>query len=254
MGMKALAVVYGVVCYLIFFVTFLYSIGFVGGIVVPRGMDNGPTAALVPALVIDALLLGVFAVQHSLMARPFFKQWWTRMVPWVIERSTFVLFASLALILMFWQWRALPQPIWSVGPGLAATLIWVAFWIGWATVLSSTFLIDHFDLFGLRQVWTYRRTGEIPPIDFQTPLFYRVVRHPIYLGFIIAFWAAPQMSLGHLFFAIMTTGYMLIAIQLEEHDLVARFGQRYVLYRQQVSMILPLPRLGGGRTTAPGPG
>lgn len=251
--MKLIALGYGVVCYLIFFVTFLYAIGFVGGVVVPRGIDDAPSASLVTALIIDAVLLGVFAVQHSLMARPVFKRWWTRFVPPAVERSTYVLFASLALILLFWQWRSLPQPVWTVAPSLAATFIWAAFWIGWAIVLSSTFLINHFDLFGLRQVWAYRRNQEIPPAEFQTPLFYRLVRHPIYLGFIIAFWAAPRMSLGHLFFAIMTTAYILIAIQLEEHDLLSFFGDRYVVYRQTVSMILPLPRLGRTGRTATDP-
>ncbi len=242
--MKVLALAYGVACYVIFFVSFLYAIAFVGDFAVPRTIDSGATASLVTALIIDAALLGVFAVQHSVMARPAFKAWWTRFVPAVIERSTYVLFASLALILIFWQWRALPQAVWSVTTPALAGVIWALFWIGWAMVLTSTFLINHFDLFGLRQVWAYRRNHEIPPPEFRTPLFYRVVRHPIYLGFIIAFWATPKMSLGHLFFAAATTAYILIAIQLEEHDLVAMFGETYRAYRQRVSMIIPLPRFG----------
>jgi len=195
--------------------------------------------ALVPSLVVDVVLLGIFAVQHSLMARPAFKAWWTRIVPPAVERSTYVLFASLALVLLFWQWRPLTQPIWTVtGANPAAALMAIAA-LGWLTVLSSTFLINHFDLFGLRQVWAYASGKETPPPDFRTPLFYRVVRHPIYLGFIVAFWATPKMSLGHLVFAGATTAYILIAIQLEEHDLVAAFGETYRSYQKRVSMILP---------------
>jgi protein-S-isoprenylcysteine O-methyltransferase Ste14 len=241
------------ICYVIFFLTFLYAIGFVGDFGVPRTIDSGPSASLVPALVIDAVLLGVFAVQHSLMARPAFKAWWTKIVPPPIERSTYVLFASLALMLLFWQWRALPQAVWTIGSPAIATLVVIAFWVGWATVLLSTFLINHFDLFGLRQVWAYRRAQQIPPPEFRTPLFYKVVRHPLYLGFIIAFWAAPTMSQGHLFFALATTAYILIAIQLEEHDMVAVFGERYLAYRKQVSMLIPLPRPGRqSRPASPG--
>ena len=244
---KFFAVAYGVVCYAVFFVTFLYAIGFVGGVAVPRGIDDGAPGALVPALVIDALLLGVFAAQHSVMARPAFKRVWTRYVPQPVERSTYVLFASLALILLYWQWRPLPTPvIWQVAGPAAAGLIWAIFALGWLTVLSSTFLINHFDLFGLRQVWAYARNGEIPPPDFKTPLFYKVVRHPIYLGFIIAFWATPTMSLGHLVFAAATTAYILIAIQLEEHDLIGLFGDKYRDYRARVSMLVPWPPGKGG--------
>lgn len=251
--MRGFALAYGLICYVIFFLTFLYAIGFVGDFGVPRTIDSGPSASLVPALIIDAVLLGVFAVQHSLMARPAFKAWWTKIVPPPIERSTYVLFASLALMLLFWQWRALPQAVWTIGSPAIATLIVIAFWVGWATVLLSTFLINHFDLFGLRQVWAYRRAQQIPPPEFRTPLFYKVVRHPLYLGFIIAFWAAPTMSQGHLFFALATTAYILIAIQLEEHDMVAVFGERYLAYRKQVSMLIPLPRPGRqSRPASPG--
>jgi len=251
--MRGFALAYGLICYVIFFLTFLYAIGFVGDFGVPRTIDSGPSASLVPALVIDAVLLGVFAVQHSLMARPAFKAWWTKIVPPPIERSTYVLFASLALMLLFWQWRALPQAVWTIGSPAIATLVVIAFWVGWATVLLSTFLINHFDLFGLRQVWAYRRAQQIPPPEFRTPLFYKVVRHPLYLGFIIAFWAAPTMSQGHLFFALATTAYILIAIQLEEHDMVAVFGERYLAYRKQVSMLIPLPRPGRqSRPASPG--
>ncbi|MGH6963599.1 MAG: methanethiol S-methyltransferase, partial [Phenylobacterium sp.] len=175
------------------------------------------------------------------MARPAFKAWWTKIVPPPVERSTYVLFASLALILLFWQWRPLPTLVWSIESQPAAMAIWALFWIGWATVLLSTFLINHFDLFGLRQVWAYRRNREIPPSEFHTPLFYRVVRHPLYLGFIIAFWAAPAMSQGRLFFALATTAYILIAIQLEEHDLLNHFGDTYRDYKSRVGMLIPLP-------------
>jgi len=237
---KMLAVAYGLVCYAVFFASFLYAIGFISGLFVPKTIDSGAAGPLVMSLVIDAGLLGVFAIQHSVMARPAFKAAWTRIVPEPIERSTYVLFSSLALVLIFWQWRPIPTPvIWSVTNGLAADAILAVAALGWLTVLSSTFLINHFDLFGLRQVWAYARAGVTPPPEFHTPLFYKVVRHPLYLGFIIAFWAAPVMSLGHLVFAAATTAYILIAIQLEEHDLTAVFGDTYRAYKARVSMIIP---------------
>jgi protein-S-isoprenylcysteine O-methyltransferase Ste14 len=198
----------------------------------------------VEALLIDLALLGVFAVQHSLMARPAFKRWWTRFVPEGIERSTYVLFANFSLILLFWQWRPLPQVVWAVASPSAVTAIGVLYFGGYALVLLSTFMISHFDLFGVKQVLAYGRRQAAPPAQFVTPLFYRVVRHPLYLGFIIAFWAAPAMTLGHLLFAVGTTGYILIAIQLEEHDLVGVFGDAYRAYRRRVSMLFPLPPRG----------
>jgi protein-S-isoprenylcysteine O-methyltransferase Ste14 len=242
---RFLAVLYGALAYAIFLATFLYAIAFVGDFLVPKAIDY-PAAGTprAEALAIDLVLLGVFAVQHSLMARPAFKRWWTRFVPHAVERSTYVLLASLSLILVFWQWRPLPQVFWSVTSASAVTAIRVLFFGGFALVLLSTFLISHFDLFGLKQVWAYGRRQAAPTAQFVTPLFYRVVRHPLYLGFIVAFWAAPVMTLGHLLFAAATTAYILIAIQLEEHDLVGVFGDAYRAYRRRVSMLFPLPPRG----------
>jgi len=235
---KLLAVLYGVLSYVVFFGSFLYAVAFLEGLPVPKTIDSGPAGPLVPSLLIDTALLGVFAIQHSVMARPAFKAWWTKMVPTQVERSTYVLLASLALALLLWQWRPAPAIVWSVS-GPAALVLTVLSYVGWLVVLTSTFLINHFDLFGLRQVFAYASGRETPPADFRTPLFYRVVRHPLYLGFIIAFWAAPVMSVGHLFFAAGATAYILIAIQFEEHDLVAHFGDTYRTYQKRVSMILP---------------
>ncbi|MGZ8360574.1 MAG: methanethiol S-methyltransferase [Allosphingosinicella sp.] len=238
---RLLAAAYGLVAYAIFLATFLYAIAFVGDFLVPRTVDLGPSAPPATALVVNVLLLGLFAVQHSLMARPVFKRWWTRFVPPPIERSTYVLFASSALILLYWQWRPIPATIWETSAPLAVGAIWAIFWIGWATVLLSTFLIDHFGLFGLRQVWTHLQQRALPSMSFQTPLLYGFVRHPLYLGFVLAFWATPHMTAGHLLFAAATTAYILIAIQLEERDLVATYGEEYRSYRQRVSMLIPLP-------------
>jgi methanethiol S-methyltransferase len=243
---------YGVVSYLIFFAAFLYAIFFVGNLpYAPKTIDSGARGALIPSLIVDVLLLGLFAIQHSVMARPAFKRWWTRFVAPPIERSTFVLFASLALIALYAFWRPLPQTIWSAAPGPLAMVLTGLFWAGWAIVLISTFLISHFELFGLTQVYDRLMKRPAAAIEFRTPGFYRYVRHPIYVGFILAFWATPVMSLGHLVFAIATLGYILIAIQLEEHDLVGVFGERYQAYRRQVGMLVP--KLGGGRKAAKEP-
>jgi protein-S-isoprenylcysteine O-methyltransferase Ste14 len=240
--------VYAVACYLIFFATFLYAIAFVGDLpIAPKTIDSGPTSLLVPTLVVNALLLGLFAIQHSVMARPAFKRWWTRLIPPPIERSTYVLLASLALVVMYVFWRPLPQPIWTV-TGPAATAILVLFWMGWGIVLASTFLINHFELFGLTQVYDRIRGRSAAAPEFRTPAFYRLVRHPLYLGFILAFWAAPTMTVGRLIFAVGTLGYILIAIQLEERDLVATFGERYLAYRRQVGMLTP--KIGGAKANA----
>jgi methanethiol S-methyltransferase len=236
---RATSLSYGVVSYLIFLGAFLYAIGFVGYLIVPKGIDSGPAASLAEAVAVNLLLLGLFAVQHSVMARPAFKRWWTRTVPPHVERSTYVLASSVALILLFWQWRPMPGVVWDVQHPAAVAALWGLFGVGWVVVLISTFLIDHFDLFGLRQVYLYAKGQPYIPPPFRTPALYRVVRHPIMLGFLIAFWATPVMTWGHLLFSVMTTSYILIGVFLEERDLRHAFGGAYEEYRQQVGMIVP---------------
>jgi protein-S-isoprenylcysteine O-methyltransferase Ste14 len=238
---RTLAFLYGGVSYLIFFGAFLYAVGFVGNLFAPKTIDSGARVPFGEALLVNALLLGIFAVQHSGMARQGFKQWWTRLIPAPVERSTYVLISSLVLILLFWQWRPMLTEIWRVENPTGRLALEALFIIGWLLVLVGTFLISHFDLFGLRQVWLYLQQREYHAPAFVQPFLYKYLRHPIMLGFIIAFWATPVMTSGHLLFAIATTAYILIAIQLEERDLVRMHGDAYREYQQQVSMLIPLP-------------
>ncbi len=240
---RLLAFLYGALAYVVFFVTFLYAIGFVGNMIVPKSIDSGPTAAtLTRALIANIILLSIFAIQHSVMARPAFKRLWTRIVPQPVERSTYVLLASGALIRLFWQWRSMPDVVWSVENAAGRYILWGLFFLGWATVLVSTFLINHFDLFGLRQVYMYKQGQEYTDLNMTERFLYKFVRHPIMLGFIIAFWSTPHMTYGHLLFAAVTTVYILVAIQLEERDSVSIHGEAYEDYRRRVSMLVPIPK------------
>jgi len=237
---------YGAACYLIFVATFLYAIAFVGGFAVPTRLDDERQSSLATALIIDCALLALFAVQHSVMARRWFKERWTQIVPSTVERSTYVLCASLALLLLFWQWRPIGFQIWSVDNGVARAGLWTLFAAGWAMVLTVTCLINHFDLFGLRQVWMPLVGRSYTRVSFRTPLPYRFVRHPLYFGFLLAFWMTPTMTLAHLVFALATTAYIVLAIQFEERDLVAEHGAVYEEYRRRVPMLLPGARVRSG--------
>jgi methanethiol S-methyltransferase len=236
---KLIAFLYGLVAYLAFFVIILYAIGFVTGLMVPKTIDSGPVGPPLQAIVVNLLLMSLFAVQHSVMARPQFKRWWTQFVPPSVERSTYVLFANLALALLLWQWQPIPTVIWQIDNPQIATAVLGLSLLGWVIVFSSTFLINHFELFGLHQVINNLTDKPMPAIRFRAPLLYKMVRHPIYLGFIIAFWITPVMTAGHLLFAAVTTAYIFVGIALEEHDLIAVFGDEYRRYRQRVAMIVP---------------
>jgi methanethiol S-methyltransferase len=239
---RYIAFVYGLISYAVFFLAFLYAIGFVSGFVVPKSIDTGAIVPTTGALIVNLLLMSLFAVQHSVMARQQFKRWWTQYVPKSVERSTYVLLASLSLLLLFWQWRPMPAIIWEIrNPQIATALTGVSL-LGWLIVLTGTFLINHFELFGLHQVANNFTGRSMPQPQFRTPLYYEFVRHPIYLGFIIAFWAAPTMTIGHLLFAGVTTAYIIVGILLEERDLLVLFGDDYRRYKNRVSMLVPWRR------------
>lgn len=239
---RSATLAYGLAAYALFFIAILYAIGFVGNWVVPKSIDSGAPGALVPSLVINGLLLAVFVVQHTVMARPAFKRWITRVIPAAVERSTFVLLASGALLLAFWQWRPLPQTVWSVEhPALVWGLSGVSL-LGWGIVLLSSFMVSHFDLFGLRQVWLRFTGREYAPVGFRLVGLYKLVRHPLMLGFLIAFWATPHMTVGHLFFAVMTTLYIFMGTWFEERDLIAEHGEDYLAYKRSVRGLVPLPK------------
>jgi protein-S-isoprenylcysteine O-methyltransferase Ste14 len=252
MSKRPVFLTYGAFCYLVFLGTFLYAMAFVGGIGTGPVLDGPAAGPLLPAIAIDALLLGLFAVQHSVMARRWFKQRWTKVVPEPVERSTFVLFASLALLLLFWQWRPLGGGVWQVENPAGRAALWALCGLGWGLVFVCTLLIDHFELFGLRQVWNHFQGRPCPAPHFVAPGPYRLVRHPLYFGFLLAFWATPRMTLSHLLFAAATTGYILIAIQFEERDLLRAHGRSYAEYARQVRMILPIPRRRAGGTAEAG--
>ncbi len=238
------ALIYGIASYLVFFLSFAYTPLFVGNYWVPKSIDVGRESELIPSILIDAALLGIFAIQHSVMARPAFKRWWTRIIPASCERSTYVLISSLLLILMFWQWRPITTTVWRV-EGIPAAMLTATFGIGILTALVSTFQIDHFELFGLRQVVDALRGATSRMQALKTPLLYRLVRHPLMLGLLLTFWATPHMTAGHLLFAVMCTAYILVGVRLEERDLVAQFGASYEQYRRRVPMLMPrLPGTG----------
>ena len=239
---RIIAFAYGVGSYAVFFATLLYAIGFLGNFGVSKSIDSAAEGSITMALAVNAALLGLFAVQHSVMARPWFKRAWTRIIPAPVERSTYVLFSSLALLLLFWQWRPIGGIIWNLTGSVLEPLMISAYLAGLLIVLLSTFLINHFDLFGLRQVYLYLMRREYTQLEFRTPLFYRYVRHPLYVGWLLTFWAAPVMTTAHLFFAVMTTAYILIAIRFEERDLIAVHGRKYLRYREEVPMIIPAIR------------
>jgi len=241
---RVAALIYGLASYLVFFLSFVYTVAFIGNYWVPKSIDVGAESRLAQSILIDVVLLGAFAIQHSVMARPAVKRWWTTVIPASCERSTYVLISSLLLILILWQWRPIGTTIWRVD-GLPAAILTAICWVGWLIALASTYLIDHFELFGLRQEFDALRGAAARVTPFKMPLLYGLVRHPLMLGFLLAFWATPHMTAGHLLFAVMMTGYIFVGVRLEEQDLVAQFGAPYEQYRRRVPMLMP--RLVGGR-------
>ncbi len=239
---RVLILLYALVSYALFTISFLYALGFVGNYVVPKSIDKsidvGSPTILSEAIVVNLLLMSLFAIQHSVMARPAFKRWSAKFLAPACQRSTYVLLSSLILLLLFWQWRPIPTPIWQASGG-AAWLLTSVHWLGWLIAFASTHMIDHFDLFGLRQALVAWRGAEMPSQSFRTPLLYKIVRHPLMLGFLLAFWATPEMTVGHLLFALANTAYILVALQFEERDLIAEFGATYQQYRQRVPMLVP---------------
>lgn len=238
---KSAVLVYGATAYLTFLAALLYTIGFLAGVAVPKGIDDGAVGPAWRALLVDAALLTLFAVQHSVMARPWFKRWWTRFVPAAIERSTYVLASTAVLVLLLWQWQPLPATIWSVGPAWARGVLWAVYALGWVILVLSTFAVGHFDLFGLRQVLDRARDRRYSEPSFREPLIYRLVRHPLMVGFLIAFWAAPDLSVGRLVFALALTGYIMVGVRLEEHDLRRQLGAPYEDYLRRVPRFVPRP-------------
>jgi protein-S-isoprenylcysteine O-methyltransferase Ste14 len=239
---RLLTLVYGLIAYAAFFFTITYAIGFVGNWLVPKSIDSGHGGPMLTALLVNSSILLAFVVQHTIMARPAFKRWWTRVIPPAIERSTFVLIASSLLLVLFWQWRPLPQVVWKIDDPLVAGLLQGLSLTGWIIVFASSFMVNHFDLFGLRQTWHHFRARACSPVGFRLVGLYKLVRHPLMLGFLIAFWSAPVMTQGHLLFALLTTGYILVGTRIEERDLVAQHGESYESYRREVPGLLPIPR------------
>jgi methanethiol S-methyltransferase len=239
---KLLVSLYGIVSYIVFFLSFLYAIGFVGNFIVPKSIDSGESGPIISSLIINMLLLTLFAVQHSVMARPVFKQWFIKYIPVVIERSTYVLLSSLILFLLYWLWQPMPVIVWNIESSIGSLILMGLFWFGWLFVLLSTFMINHFDLFGLRQVYINFKDQEYRHLEFRAVGLYKLCRHPIMLGFIIAFWATPTMSVGHLLFSTITTAYIFIALQFEERDLIGFFGDVYKNYQSKVPMVFPYKR------------
>lgn len=233
---------FGLIAYLAFFVTICWGIAFVGNWIVPKTIDSGAPGPIIPSLLVNGSILLLFVMQHTIMARPAFKRWWTRIVPAPMERSIFVLLASGILLLLFWQWRPLPTVVWEFTHPVAVYGLSALSLLGWGIVFLSSFLINHFDLFGLRQAWFALRARAYKPVGFRLTFLYRLVRHPLMVGFLIAFWSTPVMTVGHLFFAIMTTGYILFGTHVEERDLIAEHGQAYLDYRNRVRGLIPLPK------------